>query len=172
MTEAVEWRREGRPRRAGVSSFGLSGTNAHVILEEGPSESGSQVERPAPASVAPPAVPWLISARTPQALKAQAARLASDVAARPGTRPLDVAYSLLTSRARMEHSAVVGAEDLLRGLDGIDPIARVEGRTGFVFSGQGGQWVGMGRGLYERFGVFAGALDEVVGGFGGVVGGG
>src|SRR5262249_26535383 len=78
LTEATDWATEaGRPRRAGVSAFGTSGTNAHVIVEQAP-EPG-----PEAAHVDPPAVPWVVSARTQEALRAQARRLAEHVAARP-----------------------------------------------------------------------------------------
>ncbi|MEU8250475.1 type I polyketide synthase, partial [Nonomuraea sp. NPDC048916] len=181
LTEPVAWPGGGRLRRAGVSSFGVSGTNAHVILEEPPAAAPAPGARPAGGG----SVPWVLSARSRDALGAQAEQLLSFLDEDPDRDLADVGLSLATTRAAMEHRAVVigsRAPQFLRGLtalvDGEDApgvvsgLARTAGRTGFVFSGQGGQWVGMGRGLYERFGVFAGALDEVVGGFGGVVGGG
>ncbi|MYU19692.1 polyketide synthase, partial [Streptomyces sp. SID8361] len=80
LTEAVDWPEYGHPRRAGVSSFGVSGTNAHLVLEQAPEAD----EEPAAAAPAPgTAVPWLLSARTADALCDQADRLRTHLAARP-----------------------------------------------------------------------------------------
>ncbi|UXI82036.1 acyltransferase domain-containing protein, partial [Streptomyces vinaceusdrappus] len=162
LTEAREWVSDGRPRRAGISSFGISGTNAHVILEEAPVQDETEEEAAAPL----PVVPWVLSGRNEAALRAQADRLAEHVAAREELSPLDVAFSLATTRSVFEHRAVVvgrDREELLRGLatvaSGGTPVA---GRTAFVFSGQGSQRAGMGRELYDAFPVFAQALDEVI----------
>ncbi|GHG48275.1 type I polyketide synthase [Amycolatopsis bullii] len=165
--EAVAWADPGRPRRAGVSSFGISGTNAHVILEQAP-EAGPE---PAPAPV--PVVPWVLSAASEPALRAQAARLAAVDA-----DPVDIGWSLLTTRALLPHRAVVLATDRasaeagLAALAGGEPAPNVvTGRaTGprkpaFVFSGQGSQRPGMGRELHESYPVFAAALDEVCAAF-------
>ncbi|MFI8589013.1 type I polyketide synthase, partial [Pseudonocardia alni] len=149
---AVDWPETGRPRRAGVSSFGISGTNAHVILEQSP-----QTEEPATAAALPvPAVvPWPLSARTATALDTLRSRLTGSVA---GLRPLDVGASLATGRATFEHRAV-----LLGSGDGTTEIARGvagEGLTALLFSGQGSQRLGAGRELHARFPVFAEAFDE------------
>ncbi len=169
LTEAREWESDGRPRRAGVSSFGLSGTNAHVILEEAPVLADAEVEAeesPAPAPVPLPVVPWMLSGRGEGALRAQAQRLAEYVAGRDELSPLDVGFSLATTRSVFEHRAVVvgrDREELLSGLAGVvSGGTPVQGRTAFVFSGQGSQRAGMGRELYDAFPVFAQALDEVV----------
>jgi acyl transferase domain-containing protein/acyl carrier protein len=171
LTEARPWDRAGHPRRAGVSSFGMSGTNAHIILEEAPTDTSAALptapENPAPGL---PVVPWVLSGRGKGALRAQAERLAEHVAGRADLTPLDVAYSLATARSVLEHRAVVVGRDtgeLLRGLGEVASGERsggtpVQGKTAFVFSGQGSQRAGMGRGLYEAFPVFARALDEVV----------
>ncbi|WP_404828579.1 SDR family NAD(P)-dependent oxidoreductase [Spongiactinospora rosea] len=158
LTEAREWPEGERPRRAAVSSFGISGTNAHVIIEEAP-------ESEEPAEVQPSGVlPVVVSARSEAGLLEQAGRLAEHVRARPELELGDVAVSL-TARAALERRAVVVAGDretLLDGLDGLVPgAALVAGRTGMVFSGQGSQRLGMGRELYEAFPVFAGVVDEV-----------
>jgi acyl transferase domain-containing protein/acyl carrier protein len=178
LTEAVGWAANGRPRRAGVSAFGISGTNAHMIIEEAPGVEPS----PESAASAQPDVPsvlsdgtaWLVSAQTPDALRAQASRLADYVsAAQAELVPADVAWSLATTRSVFEHRAVVTGADrdeLLAGLG-----ALVAGRPGaglvsgaaasvgpvvFVFPGQGSQWVGMGRELAQTSPVFAGRLAE------------
>uniref|UniRef100_UPI0035ADE442 type I polyketide synthase n=1 Tax=Streptomyces sp. AC558_RSS880 TaxID=2823687 RepID=UPI0035ADE442 len=106
LTEAREWQVEGRPRRAGVSSFGVSGTNAHLILEEAPAEERSGE---APVDVTRPAgaVPVLLSARNDEALRAQAERLRAHLVARPELSVADVAYSLVASRALLDRRAVV-----------------------------------------------------------------
>ncbi|MFJ9846850.1 SDR family NAD(P)-dependent oxidoreductase, partial [Kitasatospora sp. NPDC101155] len=165
LTEPRPWAAGERPRRAGVSSFGISGTNAHVIIEEAPTADLS-TESP---EVEPGVVPWLLSAATPEALRAQAERLLA--AGADDARPVDVAYSLATTRAALEHRAAVvgdGTEQLLAGLrtvrDGGAPTGiATSGRTAFLFSGQGSQRLGMGRELYARFPVFARAFDEVCG---------
>ncbi|QNP70787.1 SDR family NAD(P)-dependent oxidoreductase [Streptomyces roseirectus] len=164
LTEAAEWARGDAPRRAAVSSFGISGTNAHVILEEAPA-----VEE-APESSAEPvgAVPWVLSAKTEAGLRAQAANLLSFVGSASGLSPVDVGFSLAAGRAGFEHrAAVVGAELASRraGLaalaDGGSAAGLVQGVAGsddrvvFVFPGQGSQWVGMAVELLGSSPVFA-----------------
>ena len=176
LTEARDWPETGRPRRSGVSSFGISGTNAHVILEQAPEGEPATEEAPA-ASAAPAAaavLPWVLSARSRQALAAQARELTTFVAARPDVDPVDIGFSLATSRAALEHRAVVfgtGRAELLahveelaeRGTDATGALCGVagDGRVGVLFTGQGAQRLGMGRELYETYPVFARAWDEV-----------
>ncbi|MCK9903802.1 SDR family NAD(P)-dependent oxidoreductase, partial [Frankia sp. Cpl3] len=197
LTEAVGWSDAGRARRAAVSSFGMSGTNAHVILEAAPAVAPAA--RPAPASAAPgdtepgdtasdtashPApdpLPWVLSARTPDALRAAARRLHAHLTS---TAPAaaDVARTLATGRASFEHRAVVigppggdsgsssdsGAASPAGPLAGLAALAADQphptlvrgqaaepGRTVFVFPGQGSQWAGMAVPLLERSPVFA-----------------
>ncbi|WP_432040679.1 type I polyketide synthase, partial [Streptomyces cucumeris] len=165
LTEKREWApRAGRLRRAGVSSFGISGTNAHVILEEAPSAEAEPVEETRP----PAAVPVLVSARNGAALRAQAERLRSHLAAHPDLSPADVGYSAATTRALLEERAVVVAPDQDTLLSGLAALAADErghrglaGKTAFLFTGQGSQRPGMGLELAQEFPRFAEALDEV-----------
>ncbi|WP_406815817.1 SDR family NAD(P)-dependent oxidoreductase [Mycobacterium sp. M23085] len=168
LTERRPWPAVDRPRRAGVSSFGISGTNAHVIVEqyvpepENPTRPGDDV-----------VVPWVLSARSAEALANQAARLLAHVKADPGLRVLDVGWSLIATRSRFEHRAVVVGADgaqLLRGLTALAAgeqgaglvvgRARPVGKTVFVFPGQGSQWAGMGAQLLDISPVFGEHLQR------------
>ncbi|GAA2387841.1 hypothetical protein GCM10010170_099010 [Dactylosporangium salmoneum] len=183
LSEAEPWPAGDRPRRAAVSSFGISGTNAHVVLEEAPAD------RPTPRPAAPAAgpLPFVFSARTEPALRALAGRLAGRVAA--GADLTDLGHALATTRPAFEHRAVVVAADadaLLSGLRAPGLVTGVAGlvtgvaglvtgvaglvtgvagkgrRVAALFSGQGAQRPGMGRELYAAFPLFAEAFDEVL----------
>ncbi|MEW2178297.1 type I polyketide synthase [Streptomyces sp. NPDC005406] len=178
LTEPVTWAAQDRTRRAGVSSFGLSGTNAHVIIEEAP-----QAEEAAPHGTAVPAVPLPVlplplSARSATGLTAQAGRLLAHVEAHPDESLVDIGHSLATTRAVLDHRAVVvsadreaavrALSDLVAGRESADVVrsagsSSAEGLTAFLFTGQGAQRLGMGRELYEAFPVFAESFDAVVG---------
>ncbi|EPH42907.1 putative Phenolphthiocerol synthesis polyketide synthase type I Pks15/1 [Streptomyces aurantiacus JA 4570] len=170
LTEARAWPEAGRPRRTGVSSFGVSGTNAHVIVEQAPAEEPTEATK---TSVLSTAVPWLVSARGADALRAQADRLREHVTADGGLDPVDVGWTLLSGRSPLEHRAVLFGRERAEFLSGLATVAdggdgpglvsgsTVEGRLGLVFTGQGSQRIGMGRELYETFPAFAEALDEV-----------
>ncbi|MCZ1006295.1 type I polyketide synthase [Streptomyces lydicus] len=170
LTEARPWETGGRPRRAGISSFGVSGTNAHVVLEAGPEVRAEPEVR---AAARPSVLPWLVSARSAAGLRGQAERIASFLADSPDLADIDVAHSLATSRAALDHRAVVLAADRAGFLAGLSALAGDEetayvvrgfaspGDVAFLFSGQGAQRAGMGRGLYETFPVFAEELDAV-----------
>ncbi|MFG2843342.1 type I polyketide synthase [Kitasatospora sp. NPDC048296] len=158
LTQAQVWPETGRPRRAGVSAFGVSGTNAHVILEQAPEVEA--VEAPEADGL----VPLVVSARSAASLTGQAERLASFLAAGEVALP-QVAGALLSGRAVLGERAVVVAgsrEEAISGLRALadGPLGSAGAvRTVVVFPGQGSQRVGMGRELYERFPVFAEAFD-------------
>ena len=176
LTEPRAWPDHGGLRRAGVSSFGISGTNAHVIVEQAPAaEPAAEHEGPSAREGSNPVVPWVVSARSSEALAGQARRLADQLDADPGAAAADVGWSLATTRAAFEHRAVLVGPDrkaLMAGLAGLasgapgpDVVAgrsRSVGKRVFVFPGQGSQWLGMGRQLYDRFDVFARAFDDAV----------
>ncbi|MDC0773865.1 type I polyketide synthase, partial [Streptomyces sp. HD] len=197
-TAAQPWPADDRPRLAGVSSFGMGGTNCHVVLAEwtapatdpadlagspaaAPVAGHASADGPAPRADRSP-LPWILSARTPKALRAQAERLLSHLDADPGLAPADIAYSLAETRTRFEHRAVLLADDgteLLRGLESlvagapaaglVQGVADVDGRTVFVFPGQGPQWPGMATELLDtdpefggHFAACAAAVEEYV----------
>nr|WP_247686684.1 type I polyketide synthase [Micromonospora sp. C31] len=195
VTRTREWPAVERPRRAGVSSFGISGTNAHVILEqpeaapelEGgatPEQVAAGVEstaatgaesrgepcRTGAADAAGTPVPWVVSGRSEGALAGQAARLAAFVRDHAGLSPVDVSWSLVSTRAALEHRAVVWGRDVDELVAGLSAVVEGRpvvsgvvsaGRRAVLFTGQGSQRAGMGRELYEAFPVFASAFDAV-----------
>ncbi|WP_089000790.1 type I polyketide synthase [Micromonospora echinofusca] len=200
VTQTREWPAVERPRRAGVSSFGISGTNAHVILEQPEAapelEGGATPEQVAAvaesvattgaesrgepcrtesADAAGTPVPWVVSGRSERALVGQAGRLASFVRGR-GLSPVDVSWSLVTSRAALEHRAVVwgsSVDELVAGLSAVSEgrLSGVvsAGRRAVLFTGQGSQRAGMGRELYDAFPVFASSFDAVCAQFDGLL---
>nr|WP_103344208.1 type I polyketide synthase [Amycolatopsis sp. CA-126428] len=177
LTEPVPWERNGRPRRAAVSSFGISGTNAHVILEEPePGEPAAREPRTGPA------LPWVLSAKTADSLRGQAARLLSYVDEHGQVDLADVGFTLATRRAAFQHRAAVTAGDVAGFRAGLAALAdgtvasnlvRAEagpaGKTAFVFPGQGAQWAGMGAELLDASPVFAERISECALAFAGLV---
>ncbi|AJE81265.1 modular polyketide synthase [Streptomyces albus] len=208
LTEHTDWPETGRPRRAGVSSFGISGTNAHIILEQAPERALAQASDQAPGQasgrapaqvadqapgqamgeqpagrsggdVVPPEpvrrgpLPFVLSARDTAGLRAQAASLHAHFSALPELPLRDASFALATTRAALDHRASLTAEtptELLTSLHALatgDPTpgtvqgTPLDGRTAFLFTGQGSQRAGMGRELYEAFPVFAEAFDAV-----------
>ncbi|WP_420711824.1 SDR family NAD(P)-dependent oxidoreductase [Streptomyces sp. NRRL F-5123] len=174
LTENRPWPEVDRPRRAAVSSFGISGTNAHVILEA----PAAEATEPASADEDGPAplTPWVLSARTGDGVRRQAARLLAHLDAHPGLDPGDIGFTLASGRALLDHRAVVLGADrdatasalaaVAAGEDTPDAVLGAVGSAGsggvaLVFSGQGAQRAGAGRELYERYPVFAGTFDAV-----------
>ncbi|MFF5676393.1 type I polyketide synthase, partial [Streptomyces hygroscopicus] len=197
LAEPRPWPETGRPRRAGVSSFGVSGTNAHVILEQPPAEDTSEPEPPEADGAEPETpglvatggvVPWLLSAKSAEALRAQAQRLLTHLESADTPRAVDIGWSLATTRAALDHRAIIltdtGADsDSGTGADSgsgggeataaltalaagqphprlITGHATTPGKTVFVFPGQGSQWTGMGAQLLATSPVFAARMHE------------
>ncbi|MEU7134884.1 SDR family NAD(P)-dependent oxidoreductase [Streptomyces sp. NPDC046261] len=172
LTREEEWHpaRPGGPRRAGVSAFGIGGTNAHVIVEQ-------TLPVPGPGASTPwrTVPPLLLSGADPQALRAQARRTAALLRERPRLRPLDVAFSLATTRAALAHRAAVPSGDRAAVLSALDTLARTgvcpmtaaggarpaAARLALMFTGQGAQRPGMGRDLHAAFPAFATAFDSL-----------
>ncbi|WP_261870238.1 type I polyketide synthase, partial [Mycobacterium marinum] len=153
---------DGRPRRAGVSSFGISGTNAHVIVEQVCPEVVAEA-----VDVSPDSLPWVVSGKSEAAVAAQAKRLLAAVQADEGLDRLDVGFSL-ARRTAFEYRAVVLGEDRPQLISGLTELAAGQpgptvlngraatvGKTVMVFPGQGSQWPGMGRELLAASPVFA-----------------
>ncbi|MFF4567963.1 type I polyketide synthase, partial [Streptomyces sp. NPDC001435] len=172
LAEERDWPVTGRPRRAGVSAFGFSGTNAHVILEQAPDtpDIPGMAASDAPVDTDALAVPLVVSARSPEGLRAAAGQLADFLEQQPGSSLGDVGRALLTSRSVWEFRAgVVAAERdeavaKLRALAAVDTGSSGVAGAGpvvFTFAGQGAQRAGMGRDLCAEFPVFAAAFDEV-----------
>ncbi|MEU5404383.1 type I polyketide synthase, partial [Streptomyces sp. NPDC005963] len=173
LTEARAWQRNGRPRRAGVSGFGMSGTNAHVVLEEAPvAESGP--EEPVGVVGGESLDPWLLSAHSDTALKDQATQLATYLNTHPHTHPNTIAHTLATGRSHQHHRAVIthtNTTTLNQALTALtqqtehpnltQATTTTPGKTVFVFPGQGSQWDGMARDLLNTSPTFTQHLTEV-----------
>ncbi|MGW9123098.1 beta-ketoacyl synthase N-terminal-like domain-containing protein, partial [Streptomyces sp. NPDC055663] len=187
LTEQRDWPEVDRPRRAAVSSFGMSGTNAHVILEQAPASVASSVttDDDAPHDEQLGLVPLVLSARSEDALREQAAGIRAVLEERPAAHLADIGYSLIASRARFDHRGVVVGRDRAELVAGLEVLASgervgsvvvgdgrlVSGKLAFLFTGQGAQRVGMGGELYGSFPVFAEAFDAVAEVYGRLAGG-
>ncbi|MFF4410720.1 beta-ketoacyl synthase N-terminal-like domain-containing protein, partial [Streptomyces sp. NPDC001404] len=168
LTETRAWPELGRPRRAGVSSFGAGGTNAHIIVEQAPpSDDTSATPQPSCARVTAPVLPWVLSAKSDDALSAQAGRLRRRLAADKGLSPAAIGYTLACGRTAFAcRAALVTAdlEELQQELAALEQgtvtasLVRGSARQGskavFVFPGQGSQWAGMAVGLLRSSPVF------------------
>ncbi|MGC5041421.1 type I polyketide synthase [Streptomyces sp. DT73] len=166
LTETRSWPDTGHPRRAGVSSFGVSGTNAHLILEQAPA---TEVAVGEPVVVTDGTLPWVVSAKSQAALGEQARQLLEHLDRQPQATPIDIGHALAVGRSVFDHRAVVIGRELadfrggLAALAAGDPSAVVvtgtapaqAGKTVFVFPGQGSQWVRMGVELMRTSPVFA-----------------
>ncbi|MFD7713976.1 type I polyketide synthase, partial [Streptomyces sp. NPDC059786] len=168
LARTRNWPEVGRPRRAAVSSFGISGTNAHVILEQAPPPAAPPERGPDPA-----VVPLLLSAADQEALRAQAGRVAATLDG-GGTELADVAWSLTATRSALPWRAAVVADGREQAVERLRAVAEGRSAAGtltgraredallaVVFSGQGSQRLGTGRELYDAQPVFAAAFDEV-----------
>ncbi|QKW37584.1 SDR family NAD(P)-dependent oxidoreductase [Actinomadura sp. NAK00032] len=169
LTEAQPWPKVDRPRRAAVSSFGVSGTNAHLILEQAPAIETEPARTQASAAIAAHALAWPLSAKTPEALRAQAQRLLDHLDRHPDLNPVDVGYTLATARAALPHRVVItgtGLDEFRNGLHALaagqtspgltlTPPASGDNKIVFVFPGQGSQWPGMATELLQTSPVFA-----------------
>ncbi|MGR3939643.1 acyltransferase domain-containing protein, partial [Streptomyces sp. BRA346] len=171
LTEPVEWPHRERPRRAGVSSFGASGTNAHLILEQAPDAPEAEPV-PEPGGV----VPWVLSARSAEALRGQAAALTARLVEDPELMPWNVGWSLISTRSVFEHRAVVVGGDRTEFVAAVEALAAAETHPDvvhasapvpvsdagpvLVFPGQGSQWAGMGAALLDASPVFAARVAE------------
>jgi acyl transferase domain-containing protein/NADPH:quinone reductase-like Zn-dependent oxidoreductase/acyl carrier protein len=176
LSQERPWDENGGPRRAAVSSFGISGTNAHLILEGAPEPAGDrdgESDGPGAPSEELAVIPLAISAKTDEALTAQAKRLATHLQENPELDPTDLAYSLTTTRSSFEQRAVVvgeSREELLESLSslaegGQPPTATIaqakSGKLAYLLTGQGSQRAGMGKELYETYPAYREAMDEV-----------
>ncbi|MEU7277087.1 beta-ketoacyl synthase N-terminal-like domain-containing protein, partial [Streptomyces asiaticus] len=165
-TEEQDWPETGRPRRAAISAFGVSGTNAHVIIEQAPEIEQQPARQPING-----AIPLVLSAKSITALRDQATRLAQHVE-RDSSSLVNLAHNLLTTRSLFDHRAVIAGtahDEVLAGLRAVAlgitetgvavDVVREQGKTAIVFAGQGSQRPGMGRELYRSYPVFAEAFD-------------
>ncbi|MFI0255376.1 type I polyketide synthase [Streptomyces sp. NPDC017102] len=175
LTNDQPWPTTHQPRRAAISSFGVSGTNAHLILEQAPPAPTPTEDTDGTHDTGDDrdaVLPLPVSARTEEALRDRARGLLAHLAEHPGERTRDLAWSL-TRRAALDHRAVVVARDPDEVRRALEALAdgrtapelvrgvRGTGRTAFLFTGQGSQRAAMGRELYDAFPVFADAFDTV-----------
>ncbi|WP_370500352.1 SDR family NAD(P)-dependent oxidoreductase [Mycolicibacterium sp. jd] len=172
VDKAIPWRADGRPRRAGVSSFGFTGTNAHVLIEEAPlPQAADPVEEPDTRAL--PVGVLALSARSPEALTALAQRYEAWLSTHPDVDLADVCYTAGTGRSHFEHRAALVVDSVAAAREGLAELAQNRLRPGVVrgehthhpttawlFTGQGSQFPGMARELFETEPVFADAVTR------------
>jgi acyl transferase domain-containing protein/acyl-CoA synthetase (AMP-forming)/AMP-acid ligase II/acyl carrier protein len=176
LTRPVSWPADGRVRRVGVSSFGISGTNAHLILEQAPTPVEATTPAPIQTTPALP-IPWILSAKNDTALHAQAHRLHDLLAADLDLDLANVGLSLATTRTHFTHRAAILTTDRDHCLTALTALSHgqhspglfidttITGKLAFLFTGQGNQYPGMGQELHTAFPVFADALDQICAAF-------
>ncbi|CAI7974065.1 SDR family NAD(P)-dependent oxidoreductase [Frankia sp. Hr75.2] len=174
LTTTRPWPEASRPRRAGISAFGVSGTNAHVIVEQAPTTAESTEATATPAAL--PVVPWILSGKTSAVLDEQARRLSRFANTHPEISSVDIGFSLATTRAALDQRAVVLAKDRDAGLAAATLLAtggrppelisgaRSQGHLAVLFTGQGSQRAKMGEELYTTYQAFSDAFDAVCAG--------
>ncbi len=176
VDKAIPWQANGRPRRAGVSSFGFTGTNAHVLIEEAPPQpatadadsAGDVAVTPEPDTHEQPVNVLALSARSPEALVALAQRYEAWLNAHPDVDLADVCLTAGTGRSHFEHRAALVVDSVEGAREGLAELAENRLRPGVVrgehthrpttawlFTGQGSQYPGMARELFDAEPVFA-----------------
>ncbi|KJC40904.1 hypothetical protein UB31_26790, partial [Bradyrhizobium sp. LTSP849] len=178
LQQARAWPRDvARPRRAGVSAFGLSGTNAHVVIEEPPARSDASSA--ADASSPSPLIPLLVSGRDEAALRAQAGRYGEWLSRHPEADWSSVIATAALHRTQFTSRAAVSVRDAAEAVDALRALAQgrphpavvvgeargEQGKLAFLFTGQGAQRIGMGRALLETCATFRAAFEEICGHF-------
>ncbi|MCT7658840.1 type I polyketide synthase [Mycobacterium deserti] len=176
VDRATPWQPNGRPRRAGVSSFGFTGTNAHVLIEEAPPQptlladggSDSDVAAASTSTTAEPVCVLPLSARSPQALITLAQRYGAWLEDHPNADITDVCFTTGAGRSHFEHRAALVVDSVRSAREGLADVADNKQRPGVVrgecadppttawlFTGQGSQYPGMARELFDAEPVFA-----------------
>ena len=170
LNESREWSRNGRVRRCGISSFGISGTNAHIILEEAPKPLSTITSN---QPLATTAKILLLSAQSEEALRSQAANYASHIEKHPEQELTDISHSAVTYRTHFSNRLSVTYKDraeLIESLrqvatTGTAPLANkaqsiASAKIAFIYPGQGSQWLEMGKELLHSSKAFHQAITQ------------